>query len=216
MYALPPEQVPGSDFAVQVWSSSLSWGLHKDQEKLVHILPNLAVGVLAWYGLSCSQHGRTGHKGCKVTSSPGFSPYNLCLNVFSYEFDHVSGYSSEKIASLLTRHWVSGVGAGCCLVLTIGRTPQPRARVILLCCTPGLTQHGGSTARAGLWYAWVLPCWETERWNLICKQNRKESGFPPEIKKKNSLNFASTSSSTFKSSTKTFQGIKHQKTSIPT
>lgn len=93
---------------------------------------NLAVGVLAQYGLICSQHERTVPKGYKVISSPGFSPYNLHLSVFSYESDHMSGYGSEKI-TFLHESGIEclGVGRGWCLALPSGGTPRPCGRVIL-------------------------------------------------------------------------------------
>lgn len=59
-------------------------------------------------------------------------------------------------------------------------------------------------AQPELWYARVLPRREMERWNFICEQSSKESGFPPEMKKKN-LDFASTSPSTFQAALKPFR-----------
>lgn len=44
---LPPERVLGSDFAVQVSSNPLSWGLQKKQENSVHILALVSFSLLS-------------------------------------------------------------------------------------------------------------------------------------------------------------------------
>lgn len=79
----------------------------------MHILPSLVVGVLVQYGLSCSHHERAVPKGYKVISSPGFSPYNLRLSVFSYSMSMSLVMAQKKLPlfinqALSVRGWGEG------------------------------------------------------------------------------------------------------------
>lgn len=131
-------------------------------------------------------------------------PAPQCFKLWVWS--HVWVWLRKNYLSSLSRHWVSGVGEGGVRCYPVGGHPCPVGESSFCAAHWGslLTGRGGSTARAGLWHVRVLPRREMERWNLLCEQNRKESGFPPEIKK-NTLNFASTSSSTFKAAPKPFR-----------